>query len=159
MPKNNGRGGKSRRKGKGSGPMRRDIVLKDDEQEYAQVEKKEGGPYMRLKCADGVHRLGVVRGKMRKRQWMNVGDTVLVSLRDFQDDKCDIIHTYTPEEVRKLIAKGELPPQMQSERREESACEANEDCFVFVNEEDLPAQPPLGNDSESLSEELDLEAL
>jgi len=34
---------------------------------------------------------------------------VLVSLRDYQDEKCDIIHKYTPDEARILKKKGELP--------------------------------------------------
>jgi translation initiation factor 1A len=46
---------------------------------------------------------------MRKSQWVNNGDLVLVSLRDYQDNKCDIIHVYSPEDARRLKAKGELP--------------------------------------------------
>ena len=57
----------------------------------------------------GSERLGVIRGKLRKRVWMVVGDIVLVSLRDFQDQKCDIIHKYDNAEVRKLLTSGEIP--------------------------------------------------
>ena len=32
-----------------------------------------------------------------------------MSLRDFQDDKCDVIHKYYEEEARALKAYGELP--------------------------------------------------
>jgi translation initiation factor 1A len=34
---------------------------------------------------------------------------VLVGLREFQADKCDIIHKYTTDEARSLQAYGELP--------------------------------------------------
>lgn len=40
-------------------------------------------------CFDGVKRLAIIRGKMQKKVWMGNGDIVLVSLRDFQDGKCD----------------------------------------------------------------------
>ncbi len=37
------------------------------------------------------------------------GDIVLVGLREFQDEKADIIHKYTTEEARNLQSYGELP--------------------------------------------------
>ena len=40
---------------------------------------------------------------------MGVGDIVLISLRDFQDDKADVILKYAPEEARQLKAQGHLP--------------------------------------------------
>eukprot|EP00461_Guttulinopsis_vulgaris_P002085 UN02086 len=46
---------------------------------------------------------------MRKSVWVNTGDLLLISLRDYQDGKCDIIHKYSPEDQRRLKAKGELP--------------------------------------------------
>jgi translation initiation factor 1A len=39
---------------------------------------------------------------------INVGDVVLISLRDFQDSKADIILKYTPDEARLLKSYGEL---------------------------------------------------
>lgn len=53
--------------------------------------------------------LMVARGKMRKRVWVNAGDIILVSLRDYQDSKADVIAKYTPDEARSLKAYGELP--------------------------------------------------
>ena len=41
--------------------------------------------------------------------WIGVGDIVLIGLRDFQDDKADIIMKYTPDEARQLKAYGEIP--------------------------------------------------
>lgn len=46
---------------------------------------------------------------MRKRVWVNSGDIVLVSLRDYQDEKGDVIAKYTPDEARALKSYGELP--------------------------------------------------
>ena len=70
---------------------------KDEDEEETFEEKK------------GAQRLGIIRGKMKKRVWMVVGDFVLVSLRGFQDEKCDIVHKYDIAEVRKLMVSGELP--------------------------------------------------
>ena len=45
-------------------------------------------------CFDGVNRLCHIRGKLRKRVWIGVGDIVLLGLREFQDQKADIILKY-----------------------------------------------------------------
>jgi translation initiation factor 1A len=47
---------------------------------------------------------------MRKGQTNRVqkGDTILVSLRSFQDNKADICHLYTTDEVRSLQGYGEI---------------------------------------------------
>lgn len=37
------------------------------------------------------------------------GDIVLLGLRDYQEDKVDIIHKYNADEARNLKAFGELP--------------------------------------------------
>ena len=60
-------------------------------------------------CFDGTNRLCHIRGKMRKKVWIGNGDIILVSLRDFQDEKADIIMKYNAEEARSLKAMGELP--------------------------------------------------
>merc|ERR1711928_264481 len=42
-------------------------------------------------CFDGTKRLCHIRGKLRKRQWINTSDIILVGLRDYQDAKADVI--------------------------------------------------------------------
>lgn len=39
---------------------------------------------------------------MQKQVWINQGDIILLSLRDFQDDKADVIVKYTADEARSL---------------------------------------------------------
>ncbi|GFP97755.1 eukaryotic translation initiation factor 1a [Phtheirospermum japonicum] len=60
-------------------------------------------------CMDGVKRLCHISGKMHKKVWIAAGDIILASLRDYQDDKADIIWKYMPDEARLLKAYGELP--------------------------------------------------
>ena len=51
--------------------------------EYAVVLKMLGNGRMEVDCQDGVKRMARIRGKLRKRVWIIIGDLVLVSLRDF----------------------------------------------------------------------------
>ena len=43
-----------------------------------------------------------------KQIWIVPGDIILLSLRDFQDDRADVIHKYTADEARNLKTYGEL---------------------------------------------------
>ncbi|CDW60214.1 eIF-1a domain containing protein [Trichuris trichiura] len=110
MPKNKGKGGKNRRRGKNENDAeKRELVFKEDGQEYAQVIKMLGNNRLQAFCFDGVMRICHIRGKMRKKVWINAGDIVLIGLRDFQDKKADVILKYNSEEARNLKTYGELP--------------------------------------------------
>jgi translation initiation factor 1A len=89
-------------------PTKRELVYKDDGQEYAVVTKMLGNGRCELQCLDGVQRLGNIRGKLKHKVWIKLSDHVLVGLREFQDKKCDILHKYTQEEVRNLRCYGEI---------------------------------------------------
>ena len=118
MPKQRGRGGKRGRKGK-KAMGKRELVFKEDQQEYGQVEKLLGNGTATISCFDGKTRLGIVCGRMRNRVWIKVNDIILVSLREFEDGgkKCDIIHKYFPEEAKELKAQKEIPENTVIEDR------------------------------------------
>ena len=60
-----------------------------------------------VKCQDGHERLCRIRGKMKRRVWIRVGDIVLVSPWDFQSDKRgDLIWRYTRGQAETLRKKG-----------------------------------------------------
>jgi translation initiation factor 1A len=62
-----------------------------------------------VKCQDGNERLCRIRGKMKRRVWIRVGDVVLVSPWDFQSDKRgDLIWRYTRSQADLLRKKGYL---------------------------------------------------
>ena len=103
MPKNKGKGGKNRRRGKNENEgLKRELVFKEDGQEYAQVKPKLsfqqpsyessfrqvtkmlGNGRLEAMCFDGVKRLCHIRGKLRKKVWINQSDIILVGLRDYQ---------------------------------------------------------------------------
>ena len=97
-------GGKKNKRGKIE--KRRELSFATECQRYAIIKKKLGGRRAEVDCFDGKNRLG----RFRKRgPRMNIGDIVLISLREFQDDKCDIIEKYSTEEIGNLRTYGELP--------------------------------------------------
>ena len=61
---------------------------------------------MKVRCADGQERLGRIRGKIKKRMWTRLGDLVIVSPWDFQQERCDIVHRYRKTEAMWLEKKG-----------------------------------------------------
>jgi translation initiation factor 1A len=112
MPKNKGKGGKNRRRGKNENESeKRELIFKEDGQEYAQVIKMLGNGRLSAFCFDGQTRLCHIRGKLRKKVWINQGDIILIGLRDFQDEKADVLLRYNPDEARSLKAYGELPEE------------------------------------------------
>lgn len=87
----------------------RELIFAEHDQVYGQATKLLGDSRCEVQCFDGKPRMCKIRGKMRKREWIKVGDVVLVSKRDFQDGKGDVIHLYTPREVRNLRVYDEIP--------------------------------------------------
>ena len=129
MPKNKGKGGKNRRRGKNENENeKRELIFKEDGQEYAQVTKMLGNGRLEATCFDGSKRLCHIRGKLRKKVWINGGDIILVGLRDYQDNKADVILKYTPDEARNLKAYGELP---ESAKINEETGEGDDDNIAF----------------------------
>merc|ERR1719220_1569624 len=64
-------------------------------------------------CFDGVKRLCHIRGKLRKKVWINQSDIVLIGLRDYQDAKADVILKYSADEARNLKSYGEFPESVK----------------------------------------------
>ena len=60
-----------------------------------------------VKCQDGHERLFRIRGKMKRRVWIRVGDVVLVSPWDFESDKRgDVFWRYTRAQAEDLRRRG-----------------------------------------------------
>lgn len=144
-----GKGGKNRRKGKNDyHGQKRELIHKDEGQEYAQITKMLGNGRLEVSCFDGIKRMGHIRGKMRKKVWMGQGDIILVSLRDFQDEQCDVVHKYNSDEARTLKNIGELP---------ESAKINETDTFGGDEDEDVNFE--FGDDDGDEDLELDIDDL
>uniref|UniRef100_A0A1I7RI91 Eukaryotic translation initiation factor 4C n=1 Tax=Bursaphelenchus xylophilus TaxID=6326 RepID=A0A1I7RI91_BURXY len=131
MPKNKGKGGKNRRRGKNENDvMKRELIRRDgDDQAYAQVTKMLGNGRLTAQCFDGKERLCHIRGKLRKKVWINTGDIILVGLRGYQESKADVILKYTTDEARILKNEGQLPESARLNEGEEQ----NEADVEFVD--------------------------
>lgn len=134
------KGGKKAKKYKKvqTNPVERTLVFKDEEQfqEYAQILKVLGSARFEAHCFDGKTRLSIVRGNMRKKQWVKIGDIVLVSIREYEDAKCDIIYLYKPKEVKNLKIYGELPASVKV-NEDIVDTEENEDIGIdFVDDDE-----------------------
>lgn len=107
----NKKGGKKYKKGgRKNNYSETELIIKDKNQseEYGIITNKNGNGRFNVKGNDGLDRLGIISGKMRKRVWIEIGDVVLLSVWEFQEEKCTIIHKYTSNDLNKLIEQKEI---------------------------------------------------
>lgn len=110
-----------------------ELQFKEDGQDYATVITLLGNGRCRVLChADGVTRLAIIRGCLKKKKiFIAKDDVVLISLREYQDEKCDLLDKYTSDQVRNLIAYGEL--EIKPEKTEEKE-EGEGEIFFEIDE-------------------------
>jgi translation initiation factor 1A len=154
MPKNKGKGGKNRKRGKNENleDFSRELTVKNvnDGQDYAKVLRVLGGCNIEALClSDGETRVCHISGKLRKKVWINISDIVLISIRSFQDSKGDVLLKYTPEEARKLENKNEIPHNSYVDDTSDN----NADNVYFGNEENKDIFKQYLKTSDSVSEE------
>jgi translation initiation factor 1A len=75
---------------------------------FAYAELMMGANHIRVKCVDGVTRMGRIKGKIKKKVWIREGDILIVVPWNFQEDKADIIYRYTRPQVEWLKKNGYL---------------------------------------------------
>jgi translation initiation factor 1A len=90
----------------------RTLLYKDGvDQDYAKIVKMLGNNRCLVELNESKNQvIGVICGRMRRRfvNRVSMDDLVLVGLRDYQDNKADIIHVYTNDEVKILTDYGEI---------------------------------------------------
>jgi initiation factor 1A len=80
-------------------------------EEYAYVKKLLGNCRVHLITNSGTESIGIIRGSLRKfskRVIIETGDIVVVSKRDYQKDKVDIVHKYNSDQVQTLISEQKI---------------------------------------------------
>ena len=118
MPKNTGPGGKKFKKIKHNLVSNtRQLELAEEGQKYALVKKLLGnGRTLVIFINDanvGVERLARIRGSLRKKkQWVKAGNFILISVREYEDEKVDIIHVYNDMEMNELKSKEHIPKEL-----------------------------------------------
>lgn len=112
----------------------RTLLLKEDDQEYGKIIRVLGDRKVTVLLTDGGEILGCIPGKFRKRVWFKVDDMVLISRRDFQSDRVDVIYKYHDYEAKKLLKMNEIPPKfldVVSENTSEQQTDDINDEFGF----------------------------
>ena len=136
MPNKKG-GKKHKRNKKQDDTFEKTLRLKEEGQEYAQIIKCLGNCRFNVLCFDGKERMATMCGTMRKRRFINQDDIVLVSLRDWQDAKCDIIDNYDENLVRKMKDKGLVPDSIKLDVDKQYS-DDDDDNLGFVFSTDIP---------------------
>lgn len=167
MPKNKGKGGKKKRRGKSDANfVVRELIEKDGaSQEYAQVIKLLGNGRLEAKCFkknvkngkfvdfSSKNRICLIRGSMRKRIWIASNDLVLISLREFDNDKGDVIHKYEENEAKKLMKRGEIPNIVLNTHVTEEK-KTNDEKIEIVKEEEIMFENSDSDDDDVLIDKL-----
>ncbi len=84
-----------------------EMVLPSGNDVLGVATKLLGYDRIMVKCQDGRERLCRIRGKMKRRVWIRVGDVVLVSPWDFDSDKRgDLFWRYTRAQAEDLRRRG-----------------------------------------------------
>jgi translation initiation factor 1A len=130
MPKNKKRA-KNKKTTRNVEAVKRDIVFKNHEEEYAVVLKKLGDRRLTVRLVTGQELLAVIPGRFRKRCWIDVDDLILVSFRQFQENKVDVIHKYNSDEKRALARLDEIPPTFATTRDVGDEADAETCAFEF----------------------------
>ena len=112
-----------------------ELILKEDGQEYAKVISLVGEGRLIAQCMDGIERLCHIRGALKKKVWILKDDMILISLRDFQDEKADVLVKYTEQEVRTLRSMGEI--NMQTDKKPENDTTIGDDRDSGFNFEEI----------------------
>ena len=149
MPNN--KGGKRYKRNKNQVKENKTTRLKDvtQSQEYAQITKCLGSCRFEVLCFDGKKRMATMCGKMRKKVFVNAHEIVLVSLRDWQDSKCDIIEKYSASDVQKLKQKNLIPKSIKLEEKNDLDDEVMDDNLGFVFDYSMPNDDSLSDKSSS----------
>ncbi len=86
-----------------------ELILPSENDVLGVATKLLGFDRILVKCQDGHERLCRIRGKMKRKVWIRLGDIVLVSPWDFQTDtRGDIVVRYTKSQVEILRRRGLL---------------------------------------------------
>ncbi len=85
---------------------------------FARVTDIYGQERMGVYCEDGKHRMGRIRGKIKKRVWIRKGDLVIVNPWEFeteikgQKEKCEISWRYLKHEITWLNRRDKIPENL-----------------------------------------------
>ena len=91
-------------------PRDTSFVAREEDQHYGRVIRNLGNMHLLVYCNDNKQRICKIRGAIRKRTWIKLGDIILVSYREFQigvavksgGEKGDVLHKYEMSDYGRL---------------------------------------------------------
>lgn len=86
----------------------RELQFKDVDQEYAVVVKALGDCRLECRMPTGETKIAHIRGAMKNKARIYTGDLVLISEREFETGKVDVIGVYSKEDVKRLRKVDEI---------------------------------------------------
>lgn len=137
------KGGRNVRRGKKTEDVsKRDLIFREHDQRYGFITKVLGNSRFRVKIFDYDYKNSIIlseiighapRGLKKQRMFLKDGDLVLTNIRDFQNDKVDILYQYNSTEVSRLLDLKEIPEILIGV--EQNSTSSNIDC-MFLDDED-----------------------
>jgi translation initiation factor 1A len=86
------------------------IPEKKENEMFAVVNRVLGGSRMNVQSADGKSRMARIPGRMKRRiNRIKMGDLIIISPWDIQDEKADILYRYRKNQIRFLNNRNMLP--------------------------------------------------
>lgn len=107
-----------------------------DYEEYGLVKKLLGNCRVNLITNSGENVIGIIRGNMRKfnkRVLIDKGDFVIVSKREYQNNKVDIVHKIPQEEYSTILASDQISNILKNEYYNNSYTTTNENKDTHIN--------------------------
>lgn len=133
-------GGKGHKRAKKQIIDIKNVPIKDvnDETDYGIITNVLGNGRMKVLClGDKTERLGHIRGTLYKKTWIGKDDVVLISIRDFQNDRCDILFKYSQDEIKMLIKSGQIDKNYSQKN---DNIDQEDDDLVFIDEDETDDQ-------------------
>ena len=129
---------------------KREMVYPEEGQEYGFVQDMLGNGRVSVYCQDGNKRMGRICGSMRKykkKTIIQMGDIILISRRDYEDTKVDVVYKYTYEEANYLSYRNELPEKINKIYQQNTNPTHQthvDDSYIVFAEEELPSSTKEG---------------
>jgi translation initiation factor 1A len=118
-------------------------IINPEYEDYGFVIKLLGNCRASVMCNNGDIIIGIIRGNMRrfnKRVLIGDGDIVVVSRREYQANKADIVHKYNLEQCQYIINSKEISESLINAyyKNNNKTCDSvNIETYISFEEEDI----------------------
>jgi len=93
--------------------LRIPVPEKKENEMFAIVNRVLGGSRMNVQSSDGKSRMARIPGRMKRRMGrIRMGDLIIISPWDIQDEKADILYRYRKNQIRFLNRRNMLPTEI-----------------------------------------------